>query len=138
MNEQENVLIIQQSYATLERGDIAALLNGMTDDVEWETPGPPDVLPFAGALHGREQVAQFFTQLSEAMESAQFEPHEFIAQGDKVVVLGRGRYRVRRTGQSYEENFAAAYTLREGKLTKFRSYGDTAAAVKAFLPQQRA
>ena len=130
MSEQENVQAVQQQYATFLRGDIQAVLNGLTDDVEWQEPGPPDVLPWAGTRRGREQVAQFFTLLSEILEFEQFEPQEFIAQGDKVVVLVRQRVRVKTTGRTFEQDTAQVLTLREGKIAKFR-IEDTAAIVAA-------
>ena len=48
MAEQENVRIVQEAYASFQRGDIQAVLNSLTDDVEWTTPGPPDIIPMAG------------------------------------------------------------------------------------------
>jgi ketosteroid isomerase-like protein len=124
--------LIQQSWAKWEKGDIPAVLSVLADDVEWTIAGPPDILPFSGTRHGPEQVAQSLAQLGEAMESAQIEPREFVAQDDRGILLGHSRYRVRRTGRSYEEEFAVAYTLHEGKVTKFQSYGDTAAAIRSF------
>jgi hypothetical protein len=37
---------------------------------------------------GREAVGQFFSKVFEVQDIVEFEPEEYIAQGDKVVVLG--------------------------------------------------
>jgi ketosteroid isomerase-like protein len=63
-------------------------LNALADHVEWQVPGPIDILPWAGTCRGREQATQFFAEFAKTAENEQFEPQEFIAQGDKVVVLG--------------------------------------------------
>ena len=44
-------------------------------------------VPFAGTWKGRQQVEQFFSRMSEVQDVVEFEPEEFIAQGDKVIVL---------------------------------------------------
>jgi ketosteroid isomerase-like protein len=56
MAEQEDADAIQSVYAAFTRGDIPAVLDALTDDVEWFLPGPPEVIPFAGMRRGREQV----------------------------------------------------------------------------------
>jgi ketosteroid isomerase-like protein len=54
MSAQENVQVVQRAYAAFSRGDIPALLNTLTEDVEWFIPGPPQILPYAGQRRGRE------------------------------------------------------------------------------------
>lgn len=131
MSEQENVQIVQQIYAAFGRGDISAILNALTDDFEWQIPVPADV-PWAGTHRGREQVARVFAVIGETIDFHQFEPREFIAQGDKVVVLGYERYRVKSTGRTVENDWTNVWTLREGKPARIREYNDTAAIVAAF------
>ncbi len=59
--EQQNADVVQRNYAAVSRGDIPALLDLLTEDVEWTFQGPP-VIPFAGTRHGREAVEEFFTR----------------------------------------------------------------------------
>src|SRR6478672_2061561 len=88
MAEQENVKIVQDMYAAFGRGDIPGVLNHLTDDVVWTTYAPSDKIPWAGKLQGKDGVGKFFSLLNEAVEFSKFEPKEFIANGNKVVVLG--------------------------------------------------
>jgi ketosteroid isomerase-like protein len=134
MTEQENVQSVQSAYPAFSRGDIQAVLEALTDDVEWVLPGPPAVLPFAGIRRGREQVLQFFAVLAETLTFEQFEPRELIAQDDKVVVLGHSRDRMRSTGRVIENEWAAVFTLRDGKIARYQVYEDTAAFVSALGP----
>jgi ketosteroid isomerase-like protein len=131
MNDQVNVDVVQQAYAAFGRGDIPALLSLLTDDVEWSLYGP-SVIPWAGTRHGHEGVAEFFSLIGETLEFEQFEPREFVAQGDTVVVLGYERSLVKPTGHTFEQEWAHVYTLRNGKIAKGRFIEDTAAQVVAF------
>jgi ketosteroid isomerase-like protein len=131
VKEQENTETVKLMYAAFGRGDKATLMEGFADDVEWEIAGPA-AIPICGSRHGREQVAQFFTVLAETLEPQQFEPRQFIAQDDLVVVLGHERQRAKATGRSYEGEWAQVFTLRDGKVVKYREYFDTAAALAAF------
>jgi len=98
------------------------------ENIEWTTPGPSS-LPTAGTRRGRAQVAAFFQSLNEVFEIERFEPRDFVAQGDRVVVLGTDRSRVRATGTSIDGHWAHTFLLRDGKVVAFHEYTDTAAAV---------
>jgi ketosteroid isomerase-like protein len=89
------------------------------------------VIPFAGTRRGREGVAQFFSLVEETLEFQQFEPREFVAQGDMVVVLGFERNLIKPTGRTFEQEWAHVYALRDGKIAKHRGFEDTAAYVAA-------
>jgi hypothetical protein len=51
MTEQENLQAIQSMYAAFARGDIQAVLDGLTDDVEWILPGPTEQFFAQAILH---------------------------------------------------------------------------------------
>ena len=131
MSERTNADVVQQGYEAFGRGDIPALLDLLTDDVEWTLQGP-SVIPFAGTRHGREGVAEFFSVLDETLEFEQFEPREIVAQGDTVVVVGIERSLSKATGHKIEQEWAHVNTLRDGKIARFRAFEDTAAYVEAF------
>lgn len=126
-----NVDVVQETYEAVSRGDILALLELLTDDVEWTLQGP-SVIPFAGTRRGREGVAEFFSLVGETLEFEQFEPREFVAQGETVVVLGFERSLVKPTGRMFEQEWAHVYALKDGKVAKFLALEDTAAHVVAF------
>jgi ketosteroid isomerase-like protein len=131
MSEQENTKLVQQAYENFKGENIQALLGLLSDDVEWQLPETENV-PFAGKRRGREQVGQFFATLADAQEAKQFEPREFVAQGDKVVALGHYIWRLKATGREYEADWAHVFTVRDGKIAGFHEYTDTAAAATAY------
>lgn len=130
MNEQENAHVVEQFY-TAPRRDIPTILNLLSEDIDLLIPGQADI-PFAGRYHGHEQVAQFFATTRETAEVEQFEPQEFIAKGDKVVVLGHERIRLKSNGRTCDLDWVHVFTLRNGKIVKIHVYYDTACIVAAF------
>ena len=132
MSEQDNLQIVKEAYASFTRGDIPAILNTLSDDVVWFLPGQTDLVPVAGERRGRDEVGQFFSALDENQEVKEFEPQEFIAQGEKVVVLGQYRWRVKSTGREFSSDWAHVFTLRDGKVVGFHEYYDTAACADAY------
>jgi ketosteroid isomerase-like protein len=128
MSEQDNRAVVQRGYEAFGRGDIPGLLSLLDDQIEWVTPGPPE-LPTAGARRGHSQVAEFFQTLVSLFEVQRFEPRAFVAEADRVLVLGSETAKVKTTGKVIEVEWAHAFTLREGKVVAFQEYFDTAAVV---------
>ena len=137
MNNQDNLRIVQEGYADFARGDVQTLLGKFAEDIEWVIPGSENN-PLTGIYQGRSRVAEFFKLLSDVTEISTFEPREFIAQGDKVIVLGRETGRVKSTGRTFQSDWAMAFTLRNGKVVKFQEYADTANLAAAFSTAQAA
>jgi uncharacterized protein len=132
MGRHENIQVVQRLFTAYAQGDMPAVLDTIADDVLWQEPGPADILSLAGTRRGRDQVADWFRALDEGEEILQFEPREFLADGEKVVVLGFERVRVRATGQTYENEWAFVFAVREAKVAELRAYHDTAAMVAAY------
>jgi uncharacterized protein len=135
MYERGNLQVVHQAYAAFGQGDVPGVLAILTEDVRWSTPGPPDVIPYAGLRTGHEQVGGYFESFGGAVEVTEFEPQKFFAQEDMVVVLGRYALRVKSTGNAVETDWVHAFTLRDRKIAEFRGYEDSAAVVGAFSPK---
>ena len=69
--------------------------------------------------------------LASTVEYTTFEPREFIAQGDQVVVIGSERARVKATGRVVDTDWVMVFTIRDGKVVRFRDYYDTAPSLAA-------
>lgn len=101
MSEAVNLETIQSVYAAFGRGDIPALLALIDATVEWNNPGPREV-PWAGSFRGHDGVGTFFSAIGASIDFEAFEPQAFFAQGDRVVVLGTERARVKSTGKTFD------------------------------------
>jgi uncharacterized protein len=89
-------------------------------------------VPFAGKRQGRGAVGEFFSTLASLQDARSFEEREFIAQGDKVVVLGHYVWQVKANGRTIEGDFAHVFTVRGGQIVAFHEYMDSAAVAKAY------
>ena len=123
MSVEENVALVQKQYDAFSRGDIPSLLATLDENIEWINPGA--VPPLSGLRRGRDQVADFFRQVNDIWEFLSFEPREFIASGDRVIVLGHYEMRDRPTGRPTGSNWVMAWTVQNGKATRFEEYTDT-------------
>jgi uncharacterized protein len=71
----------------------------------------PGVIPWGGVHKGRRGAAEFFTAVGESLEPQQFELRDFIAQGNKVAVLGYQKGQAKLTGRPYEIEFVHLWSL---------------------------
>jgi len=131
MNEQQNVGIVRRVYEAFGRGDLDGLIALLDPQVSWRTPGPPD-LPTAGLRHGTDAVRDFFGVLLNTFEITDFVPSDFLAQGDKVVVLGTSRERVKPAGTAVDFRWVHVYTLHEGRIVTFDEPADVSAQVDEY------
>ena len=126
-----NTATIQQAYNNFKTGNIQGLLDQLSDSITWQLPEIEGV-PVAGKRNGRDGVKEFFTTLSRDQDVIEFEPREFVAQGDKVISLGHYKWRVKDTGREYASDFVHIFTVRDGKIAAFREHFDTAVAAAAY------
>jgi ketosteroid isomerase-like protein len=137
MNTQGNKEAVQEAYRLFQSGDIRSVIERCHDDAEWTSP-ESDLIPSAGTFRGKTGIAEFFSKLDASMQATHFEPREFIAEGDKVVVLGQASWQVKPTGRSFSSPWMHVFTMRDGKVARFEAFTDTAAGERAFLPEPAA
>jgi len=131
MSTEANRQLAIRGYDMFRNGDIPGILGQCTDDIEWVSSEVAQI-PFSGTYVGKKEVTDFFASLSDSLESLRFEPQEFIAERNKVVVTGLSQWRVRKTGVVYDDAWVHVFTMRDDKIARFRIYGNSAATVAAF------
>jgi ketosteroid isomerase-like protein len=132
MSTQENAQIVKDAFAAVGRGDKQGLLALSAEDVEWIIPG--EEWPLAGTHRGHAGLADLVQKASEIFETSFPEAPEFVAEGDRVLVVGVSRGSVKATKKTFEDHFVFAITVRDGKLTNIREYIDTEALARAVSP----
>jgi quercetin dioxygenase-like cupin family protein len=86
MTMSDHVPTVTAIYEAFGRGDVAAILEHLDDDIHWE-PGARDTgLAHLRERRGRAEVAEFFTDLAATLELTHFEPLAICAAGDYVTV----------------------------------------------------
>ena len=129
MSTLENVQIVKDFFAAIGRGDKRGLLALSAEDIEWIIPG--EDWPLAGTHRGHAGLADLLQKASEMVETSFPEPPEFVAQGDRVLVVGFARGRIIATNRTFEDDWVFAITVRNGKVTNIREYIDTQALARA-------
>jgi len=129
MSTQENVQIVKDFFAAMGGSDRQALLPLVAEDIEWIIPG--EDWPLAGTHRGHKGLKALLQKASESMETSFPEPPEFVAQGDRVLVVGFARGRIKATNRTFDDNWVFAITVRNGKVTNIREYIDTQALARA-------
>ena len=129
MKSQKNVQIVKDFFAAMGRGDEQGLLALSAEDIEWIIPG--ENWPLAGTHRGHAGLENLLQKANETVETSYPEPPEFIAQGDRVLVVGFARGRIIARNKTFEDDWVFAITVRNGKLTNIREYIDTQALARA-------
>ena len=129
MSTEENVRIVKDFFAAIGRGDEQALLALAAEDIEWIIPG--EDWPLAGTHRGHAGLANVLQKASNEVEMTYPEPPEFVAQGDRVLVIGVATGKIKATNKTFKDDWVFAITVRNGRLANIREYIDTQALARA-------
>jgi steroid delta-isomerase-like uncharacterized protein len=127
-----NVAQVQSLYAAFGRGDVATIIAGLSPDIDWETIGRTSDFPTLGPRKGAGAVQEFFQLVADNEDFSDFTPREFYPSQDKVFVLGSYSLTIRKTGRPVKSEWVHVFTLRDGKVTRFREHTDTAQFAEGF------
>jgi len=128
MSTQENVQIVKDFFAAMGCGDKQGLLAISAEDIQWIIPGE---WALAGTHRRHAGLADLLQKASEMVETSYPEPPEFVAQGDRVLIVGFATGRVKATNRTFEDDWVFAITVRNGKVTHIREYIDTLTLARA-------
>jgi uncharacterized protein len=129
MSTEENVRIVKRWFEAIGRGNKQGLLALSAEDFEWIIPG--EGWPLAGTHRGHAGLMAVRQKASEEVEMTYPGPPEYVAQGDRVLVIGSATGRIKATNKPFKDDWVFAITVRNGKVTKIREYVDTQALARA-------
>jgi uncharacterized protein len=122
MSSQENKQTAQAAYAAFSNGDAEGAMRNIDDSIVWTVRGENAL---TGQHKGKQAVGELWGQfLGKGFRTA---PHDFVADGDKVVVLTT----ITLGGQSVESADVLTYDA-AGKLVAFDTFGDPSLANQVF------
>ena len=132
MNTTKNIQTVQQIYADFGAGNVSGIMNSISDDVVWVDAGYPD-LPYGSTGRSKKDIPAFFKSLNESVDYKKFEPKEFIADGNSVIVLGYHEGNTKPANKSFGQEWVMVWKLDDsGKVKYYRSFLDTNELVKAY------
>jgi uncharacterized protein len=129
MSTEQNVQTVKDFFAAAFGGDREAMLALVAEDIEWIIPG--ENWPLAGTHRGHAGLADVLQKASEEVEMTYPKPPEYVAQGDRVMVVGVATGKIKATNKPFKDHWVFAITVRNGKVTKIREYIDTQALARA-------
>ena len=122
MGAQENKQVTEEAYRAFSNEDAEGAMKNIDDSIEWTMRGDNAL---TGTYNGKQAVGELWGKLTSKEYGV--EPHEFIADGDKVVVLTT----VTLEGETTEEADVCTYNA-DGKLVAFDTLGDATVSNRVF------
>ncbi len=127
----QNTETVRGIYEAFAKGDVPAVLAMFDASIEWNEAENflyADGNPYIGPNRVLEGV---FMRLGSEWENFSASPEEILDAGDTIVALGRYAGRFRKNGQDVNAQFVHVWRLRDGKVTRFQQYTDTAQFAQA-------
>ena len=131
MGADDNIKTVQAVYEAFGRGDVAFILDAVTDDVDWASEASSTAAPWYGVRHGKAGVGEFFQAFGTTMEVEEFTPLTFGANDDEVFAVVRFKTKALATGKRSAMNLHHWFTFRDGKIAMYRGTEDTIQTVEA-------
>ena len=126
MGADGHIAVVEGFYEAFGRGDVATILAGLADDVDWAADTSSTAAPWYGVRHGKDQVAAFFTEFGAAMEVTEFTPLAVTGNDAEVLAVVGFRATARGTGKTVAMNLHHYFRFRDGKVAYYRGSEDTA------------
>jgi ketosteroid isomerase-like protein len=130
MGAAENKQVITNMFAELAKGNGAAFVDTMADDIKYTLQGKTK---FSGTMNGKQEVmAKLLGPLGAALDGGiALTPYNFIAEGDLVVMLANGKATTK-SGKPYNNSYCHVFRVVGGKVKEINEYLDTAMVDDAF------
>jgi ketosteroid isomerase-like protein len=129
MSTEDNVRIVKKWFEAIGRGNAQRLLALSAEDIEWIIPG--EGWPLAGTHRGHAGLMAVQKKASEEVETTYPGPPEYVAEGDRVLVIGSATGTIKATNKPFKDDWVFAITVRSGKVSEIREYVDTQALARA-------
>ena len=131
----QNIETARRVYEAFGRGDVQAILDWVTDDVDWSTDAAIPSAPWYGPRRGKDEVVRFFAAVGGTGPVTEFTPLAYAGNEDgDVMVFLRYAFTVTATGKHVEMNMHHYWKFRDGKACYVRSSEDTAQVAAALAP----
>ena len=138
MAAHDHVAILKDAYAqwvAAQGSDSECWMNIIADDVTLGSlaEGSPEV-PFTARRIDKSGVRAYLDDLMRDWEMISHSMNDFIAQDDRVAVIGRAIWRNKGTGKIADTRKVDIWRFQGGKVIDFEEYYDTARLISAATP----
>ena len=123
MSANENKEMIRKMFTELGKGNAAAFLDAMSDNVKFNLIG---TTRFSGTFNGKQELTtKLLAPLGAALEGALvITPDNLIADGEYVAMQSRGKSTAK-NGKAYNNTYCHVFHITNGKISEVTEYLDT-------------
>jgi ketosteroid isomerase-like protein len=120
---EENIGFVRGLYEAFNKGDVEAVLGSFDENIDWyEAEG----MPQGGHYQGPQAIADnVFGPVVNDIDGFAVTPDELFAGGDEVVVIVTYSGTARESGKDLRQQAVHTWTVRDGKIARFRQFMDT-------------
>lgn len=129
MSTEANMQVVKDFFAAMGQYDEERLLSLVAEDIEWIIPGVG--WPLAGTHRGHQELSAILRKASGEVEMTYPTPPEFVAQADRVMVIGVATGKIKATNKPFRDDWVFDITVQDGKVARIREYIDTQALANA-------
>jgi ketosteroid isomerase-like protein len=123
-----------EATAAFGRGDVAAILEVVTDDVDWAPEAASKGAPWYFPVRNKGELPSWFQAIGESVEVEDFTPLSFASNDTEVHTVVRFGVRVRPTGKRGSMQLHHCFRFRGDKIEYYRGSEDTALTESLFRP----
>jgi ketosteroid isomerase-like protein len=129
-SNRQRVLALLDDFSA---GDIEAALARCTDDVDFLTHAPIDILQHLGPRHGKAELREMWETVKTRYSGIRYEVPFVVAEGDHVAAYLRAFFRKRSNERIVQFDVAVFYTFRDGQVAQIREIIDSFDLVQQVL-----
>ena len=124
--------VVRDFFSTFSRGDIAGVLERMSDDATWWVSGNIEGM---SGTNTRDQLGMLLQQVKPIYKGGalQITPRAMIAEGNRVAVEATSHAELT-TGGVYANQYHFLIVIEAGKIREVREYSDTHHMFETFSP----
>ena len=112
--------VVEKMFSAFGSGDIGKFVETVSEDTVWIYHGT-QIIP-AGTFEKKEGVRTFFSNILDKTEIINFEPQQYIVEGNMIVVLGREHQKVKRSGRELKQKWVQIYTVENDLITRMEEF----------------
>jgi ketosteroid isomerase-like protein len=132
MTPVQNKQLLQEVFAETAKGNGRPFVAALAENVTWAIVGST---PWSRTYRGKKAVlTELLGPLNAQLANGNtITAHSFVAEGDRVVVEGRG-HNTTKSGKPYRNSYCWVFTLSGGQVVEIVEYADTALIESALEP----
>ena len=123
---------VQRLYCAYGRGDVAAVLAELADDVDWAAEAASTAVPWYGPHVGKHAVPRFFEAIASNVDISEFDVVGMTSNETDVVTTVHWTFTVKATGKTASMYMQHWWRFADGKIVFFRGSEDSEQSVAAF------